>query len=224
MGPLSEASAGTKPTSFAMPSRYSSRLLFQRGLIPARFRHRCRDGRTDRRPPQRTMSKWGCRRFFRRRERARCEGRPSRRFFRVLFSRPRAHRSSSFGLTVAHLLDVIRIAIAVNFHGRGGGFDVAKIAGGKFESGRADVFFQAVQFRGAGDGNDPRLLREQPRERDLRRRRFFPLRDLVKQIDQCLVGLAIFRREAGQRVAEVAAAKPVLSSILPVRKPLPSGL
>jgi len=31
-----------------------------------------------------------------------------------------------------------------------------------------------VQLRGAGDRDDPRLLREQPRERDLGRRRMVP--------------------------------------------------
>ena len=91
-------------------------------------------------------------------------------------------------------------------------------------AGRADVFFEAGQFGGAGDGNDPGLLREQPGERDLGGGGFLALRD-VQQIDEGLVGLAGFRREAGEGAAEVGACRTlVFSSILPVRKPLPSGL
>jgi hypothetical protein len=40
-----------------------------------------------------------------------------------------------------------------------------------------------VQLRGARDRNDPRLLRQQPRERYLSRRRLLLLRDPAQQID-----------------------------------------
>ena len=53
---------------------------------------------------------------------------------------------------------------------------------------------------------------------------FFCLPMAVEQIDEGLVGLAGLGREARQRAAEVVLSKLVLSSILPVRKPLPSGL
>ena len=47
--------------------------------------------------------------------------------------------------------------------------DLAQIVGRECEVGSAEVFFQAVQLGRAGDRHDPRLLREQPGERDLRR-------------------------------------------------------
>ena len=78
-----------------------------------------------------------------------------------------------------------------------------------------------MQFRRAGDGDDPGLLREQPGEGDLRRCGLFRFGDLPQQIDQRLVRLARFGREARHGVAEVAAVELVFSSILPVRNPLP---
>jgi hypothetical protein len=41
-----------------------------------------------------------------------------------------------------------------------------------------------VQLRGSGDRDDPRLLREQPGERDLRRRRALALTDVAEQLDE----------------------------------------
>ena len=70
---------------------------------------------------------------------------------------------------------------------------------------RADVLFQAMELGCAGDWNDPRLLREQPGEGNLRGRGVFPLRNFAEQIDHGLVGLQGFRREAGQGTAEVVA-------------------
>ena len=54
---------------------------------------------------------------------------------------------------------------------------------------------------------------------------FFRSRDLAEQIDQGLIRLQRLRREAREGAAEVGAVEGcVFSSILPVRKPLPSGL
>ena len=53
------------------------------------------------------------------------------------------------------------------------------------------------------DGNNPRLLVRQPGEGDLRGRRLLLLRDPGQQIDQRLIRLARFRREARDDVAEV---------------------
>src|SRR5688572_8028385 len=60
-----------------------------------------------------------------------------------------------------------------------------------------------MNFRRAWDGNDPRLLSEQPRERDLRRRRLLPFRDRLCQIDDDLIRFTSFGCEAGNDVAEV---------------------
>src|SRR6266487_3085148 len=67
----------------------------------------------------------------------------------------------------------------------GGGIDVTEIIGGEFDCRRADVLLQALHPARAGDRHNPRLLRQQPRERDLRRRRIplssnlFPYTELV---------------------------------------------
>src|SRR6266545_682639 len=62
-----------------------------------------------------------------------------------------------------------------------------------------------MQLRGAGDWNDPRLLREQPGKRDLSRRCFLAFRDVAKQINQRLIRFARFRRKARKPVAEIRA-------------------
>src|SRR5207248_4330518 len=68
----------------------------------------------------------------------------------------------------------------------------------------APMFLEAIQLRGPGDRHDPWLLREQRRERDLRRRRVLPLRHLPEQIHQRLVRPARFRSEARHDPAERA--------------------
>ena len=60
-----------------------------------------------------------------------------------------------------------------------------------------------MQLRGARDGNDPRLLRQQPGERDLSRRRLLPSPDCAEQIDHGLVCLPSLRRKTRNEIAEV---------------------
>src|SRR3982751_126231 len=62
-----------------------------------------------------------------------------------------------------------------------------------------------MQLRGARDRNNPRLLGEQPGERDLSRCRLLPFGDAAEQIDQGLIRLERLRREAWQGAAEVGA-------------------
>src|SRR2546423_13071661 len=62
-----------------------------------------------------------------------------------------------------------------------------------------------MQLRGAWDGNDPGLLGQQPRERDLSRSRLLTFCDLAEQINQGLIRLESFRRKARQGAAEVGA-------------------
>ena len=64
-----------------------------------------------------------------------------------------------------------------------------------------------MQFRGAGNWNDPRLLRQQPRKGDLSGRCVLPFRDSTEQIDQSLICFSSFRRESRDDVAEVGAFK-----------------
>jgi hypothetical protein len=62
-------------------------------------------------------------------------------------------------------------------------FDVAEIALGEFDGGRPDVLLQAMQLRGARNGDDPGLLSEDPRQRDLGGRCLLPLSNLADQVD-----------------------------------------
>ncbi len=56
-----------------------------------------------------------------------------------------------------------------------------------------------------GNRSDPRLLREQPGERDLRGSRFLLLRDAAEQVNQRLVRLESLGRKARKSAAEVGA-------------------
>jgi hypothetical protein len=100
---------------------------------------------------------------------------------------------------------MLRIARALHRNLRGCAFDLANIFASQLDVRRADILFQALQLRCARDRNDPRLLRQQPRERDLRWRRFFSRRDPREQIDQRLIRLPSLGREAGDSVADIVA-------------------
>ena len=97
--------------------------------------------------------------------------------------------------------------IAVTLHGdlRKGGFDVAEIARSQLDVGSFDVFVEAVQLGGAGDGDDPGLLGEEPRECDLGRGGMFAGGDLAEEVDERLIGLAGLGGKARDDVAEVGA-------------------
>src|SRR2546429_5421326 len=69
----------------------------------------------------------------------------------------------------------------------------------------SDVLLEPVQLCGARDWNDPRLLGQQPRERDLGGCRLLPSCDPGQQIDQDQIRPPILRREAWDDVAEVGA-------------------
>jgi hypothetical protein len=84
-----------------------------------------------------------------------------------------------------------------------GAIDLSKIVGGQFDCHCAEVLVQAMQLSSAGDGNNPRLLGQQPGERDLRRGRLLPGGNLAKQINQSLIRFPSLRRKARHDVAEV---------------------
>ena len=73
-----------------------------------------------------------------------------------------------------------------------------------------------------GIGTIQGLLRQQPGQRDLRGRRSLAVRDRAEQVDQRLVRLPGLGREARDTVLRKSElSNVVVSSILPVRKPLP---
>jgi hypothetical protein len=57
---------------------------------------------------------------------------------------------------------VLGILSALHSDLRGGAFDFIKIIGRELDFRCPDVLFQTGWFCGAWDGNDPRLLRQQP--------------------------------------------------------------
>jgi hypothetical protein len=91
----------------------------------------------------------------------------------------------------------------MNLDLRFGVINLTEIVGREFNSRCSDILLEARQLRGAGDGNDPRLLRKQPCERDLSRCRLLPLCDLAKKINEREIGLPSLRRKARNNVAEV---------------------
>src|SRR5215471_21686225 len=64
--------------------------------------------------------------------------------------------------------------------------DLPQIAFGEIDVHRADVLLQAFNLAAARNRHDPWLLRQQPGERDLRRRRLFLLSDAGQQVDHGL--------------------------------------
>ena len=86
----------------------------------------------------------------------------------------------------------------------------------------ADILFQATQFGGAWNGNDPGLLGQQPGERDLGRRGAYAGHRPSDRRGP--VGLPCLGRKARDEVAEIGFVELCVAAISPVRKPLPSGL
>src|SRR5207249_3451000 len=81
--------------------------------------------------------------------------------------------------------------------------DLAQIVWCKVDIYRAEVLFQAMQLRRPWNRHDPRFLREQPRNGDLRPRHFLPRGDFAEHIDQRLVRLSRFRREARNYISKI---------------------
>src|ERR1700729_4277661 len=52
----------------------------------------------------------------------------------------------------------------------------------QFDIRGTEVLLQPIQLRGTGNRNDPRLLRQQPRDRDLRGSGFLLFRDMAEQV------------------------------------------
>src|SRR2546430_2679150 len=80
-----------------------------------------------------------------------------------------------------------------------------------------------MELGGAWDRYNPRLLGQQPRERDLSRSRFLPFSDAVEQMNEALVGLESIRREARQGTAKVGAVELQVFVHFPRKKALAQG-
>ena len=122
---------------------------------------------------------------------------------------------------------LLRLGVARALRGdlRCSGLDLPQVVGGELDVGGGDVLLEPVQLRGAGDRDDPRLLGEQPGERDLRRRCTLPLaRRRSSSSTNARFALRASASKRGTVLRKSELSKVVVSSIFPVRKPLPSGL
>jgi hypothetical protein len=68
-----------------------------------------------------------------------------------------------------------------------GAFDLGEVVPRQFDIHRAEVLLKPVELCGIWDRHDPRLLTEQPRDRDLRGSRVLLFRDFAEQVDQRLI-------------------------------------
>ena len=85
-----------------------------------------------------------------------------------------------------------RIAVPLHLDVSQGITDLAQVLEAQFNGSSSDVLPQSLHLGGAGDGYDPGLLREQPRQCDLGWGCLLPYSDRGEQIDQCLICLARF--------------------------------
>ena len=106
-----------------------------------------------------------------------------------------------------------------------GAIDLAQVVGRQLDGGCAEVLLQAMQLGGAGDRNDPGLLRQQPGQGDLRRRRPSSApRSAPSSSTSAWFALRASGVKRGTMLRKSLLSNVVVSSIAPVRKPLPRGL
>src|SRR4051812_18337761 len=107
-------------------------------------------------------------------------------------------------LPIDHPLICFGVASALRV--RKGVLDLPQVIRRQLDLGGGDVLPKAVEFGGSGDRDDPRLLSEDPRKGDLRRRRALPLSGVLEEFDKGEVRLAcLLVGEAGDGAAEVVA-------------------
>src|SRR4051812_41596818 len=66
-----------------------------------------------------------------------------------------------------------------------------------------DVLVETMTLCRAGNRYDPRLLRQQPGQRELRRCRALARRGRLQPLHECQIGLAVLFSEARDRVAKI---------------------
>ncbi len=99
----------------------------------------------------------------------------------------------------------LRITSPFKLDLRGGFFESAHILRSQLNIRRFKILFQSSQLRCARYRNDPRLLRQQPCKRDLRRQSLSSVPQRAHQINQSLIGLAILRAEPRHAAAKIRA-------------------
>src|SRR6266436_774721 len=117
----------------------------------------------------------------------------------------RAPRLASSRSPTTHSQHAFRITITLHCDFRGRTVDFAQVVWREFDCERAIVLVEARQLGRARDRNNPRLLRKQPRQRDLCRCRLLLFRDSAQQIHQRLIRFAVFWSEARDDGTEIGA-------------------
>src|SRR5262249_15331491 len=122
-----------------------------------------------------------------------------------------------------HSLQLFRISSSLHRNLRGGDIDLTEILRRQLDSNGSDVLLQAMQLPGAGDGDNPGLLRQKPGECRLSGGRLLPLRDSGQEVDHGLIRLPSLRRESRDDVAEVRAVERCVLVDLPREEALAQG-
>src|SRR2546428_13118316 len=86
-------------------------------------------------------------------------------------------------------LELLGIPCALHVDFRRGAVDGGEILGRQLDIRSSEVLLEPAQLGGSRDRNDPRLLREKPRQRDLPGRRVLSLRTLSEQMSHRTVRL-----------------------------------
>src|SRR5271170_5077350 len=101
------------------------------------------------------------------------------------------------------LHEFLRVPFAPHLECSGDGVYFLDVLGAELEGKRSQVVFEPFPFSRARDRNDPRFLRQQPSERDLRRGGPLSRGDGGQAIDQRAVGFARVFGEPRNAAAEV---------------------
>jgi hypothetical protein len=115
--------------------------------------------------------------------------------------------SSRVSSAVDHLRHGLGVAVADDGDGGRSGVDLGQVVSGELHVGGAEVLLEPLDPPGAGNRHDPRLLGEQPGERDLGPGAVLGGGDAGEQVDDCLVGGPRLSREPRQVGADVALAE-----------------
>jgi hypothetical protein len=113
-----------------------------------------------------------------------------------------------------------RIPISLNINRQDGIVNRVQIVRSQFNACTAEVLFEPMKFRCSRDRHNPRLLGDQPRQRDLSFGRLLLLCNSAEFIDQRLVSLSSFGRKARNDVTEVCLIELRLVGDRPRQEPL----
>src|SRR5947209_8571677 len=95
------------------------------------------------------------------------------------------------------------VAVSQDNNGSNGTVDLLQITFGEIDLDCPNVLLQTLDLAAAWNRHDPRLLRKQPGECDLRWRRLFLCSDPGQQVDHDLIGFDGLRCEARVAAANV---------------------